>query len=351
MPILGRSTLGRYFETGKALTNQAFNALADSFLSLQDTTAQELPSNITINQVVVTGNTSAGDMAVTDSLVASAAAFAGLVTHGSGTTRGSLVITQESTVAATATTQIALLPNSSNIVGLRVKVLRNSSGAAGGTEIQIGNGAAIDYFGTVTVSAQGIFKLTNVCARRLQGTSGAIYAAGITATAGATFVPYVEYYPTTAASQSTEVVEITVFGSAIGNMTVGGGLAAAFDGVTSQSFTSAARVVSSVRGFVGQAWATPKRIMRAIIYDPNNDGFSTGGITTVIRLRGGNTNDINTSTILASVNQSYVIPTTAISLVETDIDTTNSYAYHWVEVSGGTSTTLCVAEIRLWELQ
>lgn len=351
MPILGRETLKRYFETGKALSNQSMTALIDSFLSPQDSTAQELPSNVTINQIVVTAMASVGEMNVTEFLGASAATFEGIVTHGSGTTLGTFVAAQESTVQTTTTAQIALLPNSANIVGLGVKVIRHSSGAAGGAEINIGNGAAIDYFGKVTVSGKGVFKLTAVCARRLQGTSGAVYAYASTASANAMFVPYVEYYRTMAASQSSEVVEIGTFTSAIGNMTVGGGLAAAFDDITSQSFTSGARVVSTVRAFVGQAWDTPKRIMRAIIYDPNNDGFSTGGINVILRLRGGNTNDINSSTVLASANQSYVIPTTAVSLVEADIDTTNAYAYHWVEVSGGTSTTLCIAEIRLWELQ
>lgn len=349
MPILGRPTLVRYFETGKALSNQAFNALVDSFLSSQDATAQELPSNITINQVVVSGQASAGDVKVTEVMEASAANFEGIVAHGSGTTLGAFVIAQESTAETATTAQIALLPNSANIVGLGVKVLRHSSGGEGGTEIRIGNGAAIDYFGTVTVSAAGVFKFTNVCARRLQGASGAVYAAGITATAASSFVPYVEYYRTTAASQSTEVVEISSFTSAIGNMDAGGGLAAAFDGVTSQIAASGARVASA-RGFIGQAWDSPKKIMRAIIYDPNNDGLSGAAFVVVLRIRGGNSNSIDSATVLASVNTTYVVPTTAYSFMEADIDTTNAYPYHWVEMSAAGVANLNIAEIRLWEL-
>lgn len=349
MPILGRETLKRYFETGKALSNQSMTALIDSFLSPQDSTAQELPSNVTINQIVVTAMASVGEMNVTEFLEASAATFEGIVTHGSGTNLGTFVATQESTVQTTTTAQIALLPNSANIVGLGVKVIRHSSGAAGGAEINIGNGAAVDYFGKVTVSAAGVFKLTDVCARRLQGTSGAVYAYASTASANATFVPYVEYYRTTAASQSTEVVEISSFTSAIGNMTDGGGLAAAFDSNTSQAAASGARAASA-RAFIGQAWDSPKKIMRAIIYDPNNDGLSGAAFAVVLRLRGGNTNSINSSTVLASVNTTYVVPTTAYSLVEADINTTNAYAYHWVELSAAGVANLNIAEVRLWEL-
>lgn len=350
MPILARPTLKRYYENGKGLGNQAWVALLDSFLALQDTTAQELLSNLIINQVIVTGAVSAGEAQVRELLEASAAHFTGIISHGSGATSGEFVTVQEATVAATATTQIALLPNSANIVGLGVKVLRQSSGAGGGTEIRFGNGAAIDYFGTITVSGNGVFKPTAVCAVRLQGTSGAVFAAGITATANAAFVPYVQYYQTASAPQSNVISEITAFTSAIGNMITGGGLAAAFDGNTSQGQTSGARAVSTVRGFVGQAWNTPRKIARAIIYDANNDGLSTGGLQVILRIRGNNTNDINTAAVLASVNTTYVIPTTAYSLNEADIDFTNAYSYHWVELSATPTSTLVVAEIRLWEI-
>src|SRR3990167_6114628 len=184
MAILGRSTLKRYFETGKGLSNQAFNALIDSGLNRAATTAQSLGSDLIAGQVIATAGVSAGRVNA-QTLLASAGTFTGLARHGvsaasATSTLGYLTVTQRATVNATATTQIALLPNSVNITGLTLDVLRASSGGAGGTQIQIGNGAVIDYFGAVTVSAPGVYRFS-VSARRLQNTSGAVYAAGITA--------------------------------------------------------------------------------------------------------------------------------------------------------------------------
>ena len=355
MPVLGRNTLKRDFETGKGPTNRGLVAVTDSFLSTQDTTVQAFQSNLTINELTATSALSIGDASI-DVLRASAGAITGLARQGvSGasatSTLGYLTTTQKATVAATATTQIALLPNSVNITGLTLQVLVASSGAGGGTEFQIGNAASVDYFGSITVSGVGNFKFSTVCARRLTGASGAVFAAGITATAGSNFVPHVEYYQVASATQSNEVVEITVFPSAIGNMISNGGLAAAFDTNTNQALAACAVALSTTQSFAGQAWVTAKKIARAIIYDPNNDGFSTGGQVTTIRLRGANTNDVTVSQVLASaVVNGQTTPTTALSFNESDIDTANAYSYHWATINQSIAAGHAIAEVRLWEL-
>lgn len=363
MPILGRDTLKSYFSTGKPLTNQKFRALIDSGLNKLDTTAQSLPGDLSINQLIATAGVSAGEANVTQFLQASAANFSGLVRHGvsaavsASATRAYALLNQRATAAASATTQFALMPDSSNIVSLGLHVLQASSGAGGGTQIFIGNGAAYDYFGERIVSAAGVYRLEAVCARRYAGVSGAMFAVAPTATAGTNFVPFVDYYriPVAAVSAGASAASLTLsfvstLGSAIGNMVAGGGLAAAFNSITSQDAANCAQITSS-RGFAGQAWDAPKRIGQFAAWDPNNEGFCSNGGSVTIRLKGNNSNDFAGAVTLASTDSGYTIPTIVATVDQANVDTTNSYAYHWVEVSGGGGgSSNHLAEAQFWEL-
>src|SRR6185369_2592189 len=231
MPILGKNTLKRYFRTGQNLGNAKWVDLFDSGMSKADTTAQTLNADFVVGQANVTGAVSAGEMNV-DSFLASAAIMEGIVKHGtsaaasSQSTIGYPVVTQRATVATSATTQIANLQDASNITGIGILVLAASSANAGGTQINIGNDTVIDYFGTHTVSGVGSYKLTNVCASRLTNASGGVYAAGVTSSALASFLPWIEYYHHASAQTSTAgtgggasltLVRVTALPSAIGN--------------------------------------------------------------------------------------------------------------------------------------
>ena len=194
MAALGRSTLKRYFETGKGLSNRAFVDTVDSIPSVVDTTVQTFNAALSFPDLTITGTMSAGSFYVAGNFTASAATFPGRLTQGGSGSTGIPVVYQESTVAATATSRVATLPPNSNIVGLGVKVLSASSGAGGGTTINAGDGSAIDFFGSITVSAVGSYQFTDVSARRLASVSGAVWMSGITATAGANFIGNVQYY-------------------------------------------------------------------------------------------------------------------------------------------------------------
>lgn len=361
MPVLNRYTLKRDFATGKSPKNAAFQALIDSSPNLASSTAQSFGGDIVVGQAVATAGVSAGEVNSTGLFAGSAAQFEGIVTHGvsaASATRtiGYPLLTQEATAAASATAQIALLPESANIVGFGLRVLANSSGAAGGTQILVGNQSVIDYFGSITVSAAGSYRISGVSARRLTGTSGAVMIAAPTATAATNFVGRVEYYhrpPASAlATESFSLVEVSALGSAIGNTSGGGGLSAAFDGVTDQAFAVAANALTTTRGFVGQAWNAAKRIGQFAVWDPSNEGFTNQGANTVtIRLYGHNDSNIAAAAVLASTRQSYVIPTVVVTVAQSDIDTTNAYLYHWIQVSGGGGgNTNSIAEARFWEL-
>lgn len=66
-------------------------------------------------------------------------------------------------------------------------------------------------------------------------------------------------------------------GTNIGNMTASGGLAAAFDGVTSQAFPASAGFQIGGTPWIGKTLAAPAAFGRAIVYGSNNSGF-VGGV-------------------------------------------------------------------------
>lgn len=199
MAILVRTSLKAYFETGDVMTAQSFVDLIDSAPSLIDTTAQTFNSDIVVPNLIAT-NVSAGSGGITGRLQASAATFTGRTRQGvsaaasAADSRGDIVCVQETTVQGVTTAQIAFLPSTSNIVGFAVKVLAASSAAAGGTEIAIGTNLSLAGNANHIVSANGVYQVVSAAAGILTGVSGAIIAAGITATAASNFIVVTKYY-------------------------------------------------------------------------------------------------------------------------------------------------------------
>lgn len=97
----------------------------------------------------------------------------------------------EATALATAT--VAFLP-ASTIHNLYVKAIVGSSAAAAGSIVNVGIGTDATYFGTITTSGAGLYRLTNVSARNLQSVSGAVVAAAPSATAASIFVVGIGYF-------------------------------------------------------------------------------------------------------------------------------------------------------------
>jgi hypothetical protein len=64
-------------------------------------------------------------------------------------------------------------------------------------------------------------------------------------------------------------------GTNIGNMTINGGLAAAFDGVTSQTSAVSAGYASGSTSWIGKTLAAARAIGKVTVYGPNNQGYST----------------------------------------------------------------------------
>lgn len=80
-----------------------------------------------------------------------------------------------------------------------------------------------------------------------------------------------------------EVLIDRTLGTNIGNMTLNGGLAAAFDGTTNQTAASVARTSGTSTGYVGKTLATPAPVERAVVHGSNSNGyaFTVNSATTV----------------------------------------------------------------------
>jgi len=152
---------------------------------------------------------------------------------------------------------------------------------------------------------------------------------------------------------------------AIGNMTSGGGLAAAFDGVFSQAAASSAERTgsgTSLSSYVGKNFsgASDQKIQQATIYPSNDGGFvvtaigpggvyPTVAITLNLRGKASAPSSASDGTLLGTSGS---IPNTfsAVTIVSTDQST--AWKYVWVEmistVSFSTTISNIVAELSLF---
>lgn len=132
-------------------------------------------------------------------------------------------------------------------------------------------------------------------------------------------------------------------GTPIGDMTSNGGLAAAFDGTTSQAYLSSAyRNANQQVTYVGKDWGGggDKIVTGFRAYGSNDRGFKNNADTNItITLYGKATSPSSATdgTSLGSVG-----PTTDSNglMMEklTGITTTTAYRYHWLVIDGSNSS-------------
>jgi hypothetical protein len=141
--------------------------------------------------------------------------------------------------------------------------------------------------------------------------------------------------------------------SNIGNMTGGGGLAAAFDGTTSQANTAGAALNnSSSDGTVGKDWGSgnTKTINKAVIIGPNNTSIvrnsidSQGGTTVYLE---ASTDNFSASTVsLASASTS----TDSGEVIVLETSGASAYRYHRIRVQAIDGSSDCfIAEVQFYE--
>jgi hypothetical protein len=118
----------------------------------------------------------------------------------------------------------------------------------------------------------------------------------------------------------------------IGNATQNGGLAAAFDGTTSQGWSASARKDPSSNITVGKDWGSgvTKKVARFKAWAPNNYTFGNAG---TMKLQGSTDNF--SSSIVDLWSGSYSATTAETKDISTGIDTSTAYRYHRLYCTGG----------------
>lgn len=145
-------------------------------------------------------------------------------------------------------------------------------------------------------------------------------------------------------------------GTPVGNMTGNGGLAASFDGQTSETMLDCSMLIFSGGPGIGKDWGVgvTKTISQVKVWSPDSGsepGFSAGATQPNITLTvwGSNSGFKVSGVLLQTVgpfaDYTGVMVDTAIA------DTTTAYRYHWVELatSGSTAEGARIAEVQFLE--
>ena len=147
-----------------------------------------------------------------------------------------------------------------------------------------------------------------------------------------------------AISRTQTLIDRTL-GTAIGNMTGSGGLAAAFDGVTNQAAAACAELASVTTSYIGKNWGTPKLVNGFRAYAPNNVAFNGNASQITVTLLGNSTNDTATATTLGSVGPT--ADSTGLVITKLTGITAALYQYHWLKLTadlGGANNRIAEAQ-------
>ena len=170
---------------------------------------------------------------------------------------------------------------------------------------------------------------------------------GATST-GETYNAAGDYYSNVGAQ-----VEVDYTGSSnIGDMTSGGGLAAAFDGDLDQG-SSAGALAAAPSGYVGKDWGSgnTKNLTGVKIWGSNNNGYAAGSAVSDIYLYGSNSapSDETDGTLLGTIASNLTDVNNANAQELLTGITGGDYRYHWVAVIPQSSNQTFLAEVEFYE--
>jgi len=162
-------------------------------------------------------------------------------------------------------------------------------------------------------------------------------------------LPGIVTFLTGVASALTTTLISASEGTAIGNMTGGGGLAAGFDSNTSQTSAAGPRGLGGLASAqIGKDWGSgvTKTITKFITYCPNDDGYRGDAAAISYKLQGSPNNsswtDLYSGTLPAGSNQ-------GATTVTAGITTTTAYRYHRINLTGNSINALNIAEVQFFE--
>lgn len=138
-------------------------------------------------------------------------------------------------------------------------------------------------------------------------------------------------------------------GIAIGNMTANGGLAAAFDNITSQNNAASANSNPSAQaGWVGKNFSSaPQRIYAVNVYGSTDYGYDTSSAATniVMQLRATNGSPPSSSTDGVLLGTTSTADANGIVKSIFSSDTETKWDYLWVYLTSDTLSYMSVAEV------
>jgi len=140
-------------------------------------------------------------------------------------------------------------------------------------------------------------------------------------------------------------------GTNIGNFTGTGGLAASFDGNTSQT-SAAASYANLTSAWVGKTLASSKAMYQAICYPSTDQGYVNNGAGTpnvtlsLYGKNGGAPSSETDGTLLGSITFADTA-TGGQTIPSSDLVTT--YAHTWVRMQAAAGADIYMAEVQLYE--
>ena len=137
-------------------------------------------------------------------------------------------------------------------------------------------------------------------------------------------------------------------GTNIGNMTSNGGLAAAFNGTTSQAVAASAYLTGSSPGTVGKNWGGTSNIVTACtVYGPNNVDFDTGSANTNTVLLQGSNNGSSWTTLYTWTFASSPPVNGRVLSVSSGLPATG-YTYHQISHSDTGNNNHAIAQVQFY---
>ena len=141
------------------------------------------------------------------------------------------------------------------------------------------------------------------------------------------------------------VSEYTPTGSTFGDMTANGGLAAAFDGSTSQDSSVCALRASVTSAYCGKAFSSAQKISRVDTYG-SNVGYIGGTNASLTITIYGNSSAPANATDGTSIGSTTFTDGDAVQLKQITCDSTTAYQYVWATITTGAAKNLYLAEIK-----
>lgn len=154
-------------------------------------------------------------------------------------------------------------------------------------------------------------------------------------------------------SEKVETLVDRTSGTAFGDLTSGGGLAASFDGTTNQSNANSSNNASSF-GYVGKSYGAGKIYSKVVIYGPNDQGYQTGANashTVKLYAKNGAPSSGTDGTQIGSITFTDTSNESAGRTI-TSTDQVNSYTHVWVyhDSTGAGAGGIGHAELEIYEL-